>query len=66
MITLKMLLEVINENTKFMIFSDKDENHIIFGGFKEDIYKEVIIAYGDYKVKELRTIFRDLWIKIGE
>ena len=49
-----------------MIYSDKDENHIIFGGFKEDLYKELLLEYGNYEVKEIRTIFKDLWIKIGE
>ncbi len=66
MFTLNDLLNVMYFNCKFMIYSDKDENHIIFGGFKEDLYKELLLEYGNYEVKEIRTIFKDLWIKIGE
>ena len=28
--------------------------------------KEILLEYGNYKVKEIRTIFKDLWIKMGE
>lgn len=66
MIKLKDIIETLHDNTRVMIFSDRDEEHIIFGGYREDMSGLFKGLYENDEVIQLRTIFKDLWIKIKE
>lgn len=66
MIKLEDFIEALSENTKIMIFSDRDIEQILFSGFKEDMSSLFKGLYGKDEVIMIRTIFKDLWIKIKE
>lgn len=66
MIKLEDFINAVSENTRIMIFSDRDVDQILFGGFKEDMSSLFLGLYGKDEVVLIRTIFKDLWIKIKE
>lgn len=66
MIKLEDFINALSENTRIMIFSDRDVDQILFGGFKEDMSSLFLGLYGKDEVVMIRTIFKDLWIKIKE
>lgn len=66
MIKLEDFINALSENTRIMIFSDRDVDQILFGGFKEDMSSLFLGLYGKDEVVLIRTIFKDLWIKIKE
>ncbi len=66
MIKLEDFINALSENTRIMIFSDRDVDQILFGGFKEDMSSLFLGLYGKDEVIMIRTIFKDLWIKIKE
>lgn len=66
MIKLEDFINALSENTRIMIFSDRDTDQILFGGFKEDMSSLFLGLYGKDEVVLIRTIFKDLWIKIKE
>ena len=66
MIKLEDFINALSENTRIMIFSERDVDQILFGGFKEDMSSLFLGLYGKDEVVLIRTIFKDLWIKIKE
>ena len=66
MIKLEDFINALSENTRIMIFSDRDVDQILFSGFKEDMSSLFLGLYGKDEVVMIRTIFKDLWIKIKE